>query len=197
MRRPKVHLTERSHDMSRTQSIPEAIAWLEQEAMRIVPGCARRMHDGETGYAPQVETYYEAFWLREYAYVLAGVPNAFSEHAARHALRLFVRSMRADGACVDCVLFDGTPIYQPGFGTMGRNPVADGSQFLVDVAWHTHRKLGDPALIGEIAGGVKASTWVKRLAGAGSPAARWRSRSDRPATSPRPRRPNISSWAPK
>ena len=29
----------------------------------------------------------------------------------------------------------------------GRNPVADGSQFTVDVAWHTYRKLRDPKLL--------------------------------------------------
>jgi hypothetical protein len=51
---------------------------------------------------------------------------------------------------------------------MGRNPVADGSQFLVDVAWHTHRKLGDPALIGEIAGDlVRAMACVPRAAESG------------------------------
>ena len=43
-----------------------------------------------------------------------------------------------DGAGVDCIKYDGTPIYQPGYGSMGANPVADGAQFTVGVAWHTY-----------------------------------------------------------
>jgi hypothetical protein len=52
---------------------------------------------------------------------------------------------------VDCIRFNGTPVYMPGFGTLGENPVADGSQFAVDVAWHTWRRTGNAALVREIA----------------------------------------------
>jgi hypothetical protein len=48
------------------------------------------------------------------------------------------------------VKFDGTPIYKPGFGTMGKNPVADGSQFTVAVAWHTYQKTKDAKLLQEV-----------------------------------------------
>ena len=51
---------------------------------------------------------------------------------------------------VDCVKFDGTLIYQPGYGSMGKNPVADGSQFTVAVAWHTYQKTRDDKLLAEI-----------------------------------------------
>ena len=46
--------------------------------------------------------------------------------------------------------FDGTPIYKPGFGTMGEHPVADGSPFTVAVAWHTFQKTRDKRLVAEI-----------------------------------------------
>jgi len=42
---------------------------------------------------------------------------------------------------------DGTPCYMPGYGTIGRNPVADGSQFMVDVAWHTFQQTRDTNLV--------------------------------------------------
>jgi len=58
--------------------------------------------------------------------------------------------MRSDGVGVDCVKFDGTPIYKPGFGTMGKNPVADGPQFTVDIAWHTYQKTKDRNLLTSI-----------------------------------------------
>ena len=46
--------------------------------------------------------------------------------------------------------FDGTPIYQPGYGSMGDNPVADGSQFTVGVAWNTYHRLHDRQLVRQI-----------------------------------------------
>jgi glycogen debranching enzyme len=48
------------------------------------------------------------------------------------------------------VTFDGRPIYQPGYGTMGDNPVADGSQFTVAVAWHAYKKTRDLRLLREV-----------------------------------------------
>jgi len=81
---------------------------------------------------------------------------------------VFVRGMRADGAGVDCVAFDGRPIYKPGFGTMGDNPVADGSQFTVAVAWHTYQKTKDLELLEEIIDAlVKTMNVVPRNPGNG------------------------------
>lgn len=108
------------------------------------------MADGTAAFPPQVGLGYEAFWLRDYEYTLEGSIASYSDQELTDACRLFVRSLRADGAAVDCVKFDGTPIYQPGFGTMGANPVADGSQFTVGVAWHTWQRTKDGKLLGEI-----------------------------------------------
>jgi len=95
------------------------------------------LRDGVAAFPPQVETGYEAFWLRDYAYMLEGYIDAFTDKELLDACQMFLKAQRADGACVDCVKFDGTPIYQPGYGSMGENPVADGSQFAVAVAWYT------------------------------------------------------------
>jgi hypothetical protein len=108
------------------------------------------MQDGTAAFPPQVGLGYEAFWLRDYEYTLEGAITAYTDQELTDACRLFIRSMRADGAGVDCVKFDGTPIYQPGFGTMGTNPVADGSQFTVGVAWHTWQRTKDANLLDEI-----------------------------------------------
>lgn len=131
-------------------TLDESIAWLEQEAHRLIVASKRTMHDGMAAFPPQVGIGYEAFWLRDYAYTLEGAVDAYSDKELKDACRLFVRSMRADGAGVDCVKFDGTPIFKPGMGTMGDNPVADGSQFTVDVAFHTWQKTKDRELLQEI-----------------------------------------------
>jgi len=131
-------------------SVSEALAWLEQEADRIIRASVRTMQDGTAAFPPQVGIGYEAFWLRDYAYALEGAERSFSDRELLDACRCFVRALRADGAGVDCVKFDGTPIYQPGYGGMGENPVADGSQFTVAVAWHTWRRTRDAQLLGEV-----------------------------------------------
>jgi len=144
-------------------TLPEAASWLQAESHRIIRASQRTMSDGTAAFPPQVGIGYEAFWLRDYAYTLEGSVEAYSDRELLDACRLFVRSLRADGAGVDCVKFDGTPIYMPGYGTMGVNPVADGSQFTVAVVWHTYRRTKDAQLLQEsIEPLVKAMNVVPR-----------------------------------
>ncbi len=146
-----------------TSTIPEAVSWLETEAHRIIRASRRAMQDGTAAFPPQVGIHYEAFWLRDYEYTLEGSSASYSDTELIDACHLFVRSMNRDGAGVDCVKFDGTPIYKPGYGSMGKNPVADGSQFTVGVAWHTYRKTRNTGLLKEILDPlIKAMTAVPR-----------------------------------
>ncbi len=131
-------------------TVPQALAWLKAASTRMIHESRREMNDGTAAFPPQVGIGYEAFWLRDYAYMLEGNLDAFTHPELTAACRLFVQSMREDGAGVDCVKFDGTPIYKPGMGSMGENPVADGSQFTVKVAWLTYQKTRDKALVREI-----------------------------------------------
>ncbi len=136
-------------------SVPEdkvtaAVSWLETEAQRIIRASKRDMKDGTAAFPPQVGIGYEAFWLRDYEYALEGSIASFSDKELTDACRLFLRSLNAAGAGVDCVKFDGAPVYKPGYGSMGENPVADGCQFTVGVAFHTWRKTKDAKLLAEM-----------------------------------------------
>ncbi len=131
-------------------SVNQAVAWLEQEAERLIRASKRVMADGTAAFPPQVGIHYEAFWLRDYAYTLEGAADAYTDQELIDACRLFIRSLRADGAGVDCVKFDGTPIYMPGYGTMGANPAADGGPFTVHVAWRSYWKTRSEALLTEM-----------------------------------------------
>jgi hypothetical protein len=133
----------------RAATLAGAVSWLQNESHRVIRAAHRTMKDGTAAFPPQVGLGYEAFWLRDYVYTLEGALEAYSDKELLDACRLFVRSLRADGAGVDCVKFDGTPIYMPGYGTMGRNPVADGSQFTVAVVWHTYQRTRDAQLLRE------------------------------------------------
>ncbi len=131
-------------------ALHESVGWLEAEAQRLIRASKRRMADGTAAFPPQVGIHYEAFWLRDYAYTLEGSINSYADKELMDACRLFVNSAAVDGAGVDCIKFDGTPIYKPGYGSLGRNPVADGGPFTVDVAWHTYQKTKDRALLNDV-----------------------------------------------
>jgi len=128
-------------------TLPQAVAWLKQKSTQMIRDCRRPTKSGITAFPPQVGGGYEAFWLRDYAYMLEGNVAAFSDKELKEACLFFLAGQRADGAMVDCIKFDGTPVYMPGYGAIGRNPVADGSQFAVDVAWHTYQKTRDKELV--------------------------------------------------
>ena len=133
-----------------SNTFEEAVTWLEKESHRLIHASRRTMLDGTAAFPPQVGIGYEAFWLRDFVYTLEGSITSYSEKELREACRLFVDKVREDGAGVDCVKFDGSPIYKPGYGTMGANPVADGSQFTVAVAWHTYQRTQDLKFLREI-----------------------------------------------
>jgi hypothetical protein len=135
-----------------TGDVQAAVSWLEKEAARLIRASRREMSNGIAAFPPQVGIHYEAFWLRDYEYTLEGAVSAYSKQELVDACRLFVQNLDSDGAGVDCIKFDGTPVYKPGYGTMGENPVADGSQFTVGVAWHTWQATKNEDLLEEILG---------------------------------------------
>jgi len=132
------------------EKIDDAISWLKNEAHRIIRASKREMKDGTAAFPPQVGLGYEAFWLRDYEYSLEGSISSYSDEELLSAARLFVSKLDPNGAGVDCIKFDGTPIYKPGFGSMGENPVADGSQFTVGVVWHTYRRTKNDAFLRDV-----------------------------------------------
>jgi len=131
-------------------NLADAVKWLEGESHRIIRGSAVPMKDGTIAFPPQVGSGYDAFWLRDYEYALEGAINCFTKKELTDACRVFIKALRADGAAVDCVKYDGTAIYKPGYGTMGREPVLDGPPFTVSVAWQTYQHTKDRALLAEI-----------------------------------------------
>ncbi len=139
-------------DSGQPHNVDAAVAWLSAKAKEMVRASRRTMHDGTAAFPPQVGKGYHAFWLRDYCYMLEGSVEAFSNQELKDACRTFVAAVRKDGAGVDCVKYDGTPIYKPGYGSMGVHPVADGSQFTVKVAWHTFQRTKDLDLLRSIIG---------------------------------------------
>jgi len=147
----------------RANRLTPAVDWLNAKAARMIRASRRTMKSGVAAFPPQVGSNYNAFWLRDYAYMLEGRPDVFSDKELVEAAQTFVNGQRDDGACLDCMKYDGTPIYRPGYGSMGANPVADGSQFTVEVVWHAFERTKDVAWLGRLIGRLeKAMAAVPR-----------------------------------
>lgn len=132
--------------LAASPNVLEAGVWLEGKSLQLIRGSRVTMADGTAAFAPQAGNGYPYFYPRDYAYMLEGSPEAFTDSELRNACLTFVNALRSDGAGVDHVCFDGTPVYT----NRATNPIADGSQFTVDVAWRTHQRLKDPALLQQI-----------------------------------------------
>lgn len=60
------------------RTLDEAVAWLEAKSFEMIRASRRPMNDGTAAFPPQAGTGYEAFWLRDYAYMLESNVRAFS-----------------------------------------------------------------------------------------------------------------------
>ena len=134
-------------EYARPCCLAEAGVFLGAETARMVEACRRPGARGKTLFLPQAGSQYDAFRLRDFAYMLEGGIAAFKEAELRDALQLMLDAQAPDGAFPDCVRLDGTPVYKPGMGTMGERPVIDGAHFMVDAVWCAFRHLGDHTLI--------------------------------------------------
>lgn len=131
-----------------SNSLEESLNWLKITANKLIRDSSRTMNNGIIAYPPQVGTGYEAFWLRDYAYMLQGSSKyAFTYNELLNSVYLFSNGQRNDGAQLDCVKFDGVPIYMPGYGSMGSNPVLDGCSMFIDVVYQTYLATGSLKLI--------------------------------------------------
>jgi beta-mannosidase len=138
------------HRLAPAQSpnLREATYWLEAKSQQLVRQSRSAMNDGTPAFIPQAGGGYRAFWLRDYAYMLEGCPEAFTHQELKSSLLTFVGALSTKGASVDHVNFDGTNDY----GSLATNPVADGSMFTVDVAWRTYQQTRDVALLKQVIG---------------------------------------------
>jgi hypothetical protein len=110
------------------ETLADAVTRLKNESHRLIRASRRTMKDGTVAFPPQVGIGYEAFWLRDFVYTLEGSVDSHSDRELLEASKIFISKTRADGAGMDCVGFDGRPIYQPGYGTMGANPCTSSAQ---------------------------------------------------------------------
>ena len=137
-----------AHDLN------EAGFWLEAKSLQLVRQSQVTMFDGTSGFEPAASGYYPAFWTRDYAYMLEGCPEAFTNTELTNSCLTFVNNIGAyngtANTAIECIKPDGTVYHKPGWDTMGTNATADNSQFTVDIAWQTYQITKNTALVNQI-----------------------------------------------
>ncbi len=130
--------------ISRVHDLRAAADWMKVEASKLIRAAATPMNNLMTAFPPQYGVYYNAFWMRDFAYMLQPKHNLFYPYELSDIITLLPKTLRGDAAAADAVGFDGTIYYKPGFGTMGDNPVLDGGAFYVDIIYNIWKKTAVP-----------------------------------------------------
>lgn len=128
-------------------TLNSSISYLATKSTEIIRQAKTYTNNGITVFPPQLGSGYNAFWPRDYAYMIQGMGNIFTHDELLDIATMMKRSQRYDGSMPDAIGYDGTIYYQSGFGTMGTYPVADGSQFYIDIIYQTYRLTNDISLI--------------------------------------------------
>ncbi len=144
-----------AHDLN------EAGFWLEAKSQQLVRQSQVTMSNGTSGFEPAASGYYPAFWTRDYAYMVEGCPEAFTNTELTNSCLTFVNNIGAyngvANTAIECIKPDGTVYHKPGWDTMGTNATADNSQFTVDIAWRTYQVTKNTALVNQIIDKLQAT----------------------------------------
>lgn len=127
--------------------LEECLQWLDNKSIEAMKETKRLMDDGTSAYPPQAGINYNAFWCRDYAMIIDGIKEKFNNNDLKEMANIFVKYQRNDGAFLDKIGYDYTPYYMPGFGSVGTNPVQDGTQYTTDIIYNTYLKTKDKKII--------------------------------------------------
>jgi hypothetical protein len=137
-----------AHDLN------EAGFWLEAKSQQLCRQSRITMHDGTLGFKPSTDNTYPLFFVRDYAYMLEGCPEAFTATELRNASLFFINAIGTFNGTPNCspeyIGPDGTVYHKPAWDNPAiANATADTSQFNVDVAWRTYQATKDTSFVNQ------------------------------------------------
>ena len=100
-------------------NLQEATYWLEGKSQQLVRQSRATMNNSTAAFAPQAgPIVYDAFWLRDYAYMVEGCPEAFTQQELKDSCTTFVNAVSASGVgcCLGIKRRDGfcqKPLFRP------------------------------------------------------------------------------------
>ena len=125
--------------------LPEARRWFEGKTGEMMEKARRVRTDGRPAYAPQTSNHYKASWLGDFEFMLEA--DVVPREDVLDAALAFFDGLSSEGDGVNCITYDGRPIYQPGYGTFGTNAICDGVPYTIDVMYLAWRKTRERALV--------------------------------------------------
>jgi hypothetical protein len=120
-------------------SFEESLQWITEEAKKLVNKSMVKAFDGTTLFRPDGGGHYNAFWTRDFCYMLEGLPGYIPHEDIVQAYFFIINRQRDDGAIPDRVELDGNPVYQ----VLGLKPPTDNPQFAVKIAWEIWHSYND------------------------------------------------------
>ncbi|MBR4617230.1 MAG: hypothetical protein IKO55_16605, partial [Kiritimatiellae bacterium] len=125
--------------------LSEAWRWFAGKTGEMMEKARRVRTDGRPAYAPQTSDHYKASWLGDFEFMLEA--DVVPREDVLDAARAFFDGMSPEGDGVNCITYDGKPIYQPGYGTFGTNAICDGVPYTIDVMYLAWRKMRERSLV--------------------------------------------------
>lgn len=116
-------------------TLPKAIDWLHQKAVRCARGSIIQAGDGTALFTPDGSGHYKALWTRDFYYLLEGCPDGLTHEEAVACFRYLLAGQSAEGAMPDRVQADGLAVYIPGpvGAGIGPLPALDNPAFMVKI----------------------------------------------------------------
>jgi hypothetical protein len=88
--------------------------WLEARAREIIRGGSKLSASGVRMFTPDATGRYGQFWVRDWYYMIEGLPEAFTREEIRDGYLFLAAGQRDDGCMPDRVRADGVGVYSPG-----------------------------------------------------------------------------------
>lgn len=153
-----------------SRQLDEDEAWLTERARWIIRAGSRLSDGGVRMFTPDATGRYGAFWVRDWYYMIEGLPEAFTREELLSGYRFLAAAQRADGCMPDRVCADGHGVYSPGGeeSPLSANGSTDQSPMMVLLCHRIWQLTGDLAPFRETAERLeRAMAFVPRNAESG------------------------------
>lgn len=112
--REHLRRTGRSLPEDLDSQLDEDYAWLAGQARAMFEGSVIVSDSGVRMFTPDATGRYGQFWVRDWYYMIEGLPEAFTQDEIRNGYLFLASAQREDGCMPDRVRADGVGVYSPG-----------------------------------------------------------------------------------
>jgi hypothetical protein len=120
------------------------IDFLESEARRLIAACRSVSMDGTPIYSPDASGHFVGTWIRDFAYMVEGVPDAVPQNELAAIIETMLRGQLDDGTLPNKYMASGRFAYL--VKGCGSKPPTDNPQYLIRLVYEHWKQSGDLSL---------------------------------------------------